>query len=43
MSTHDDFTTDRHLVKGVSIVDGKAVIPEAFVAGKKPAAAAATA
>lgn len=42
VSTHDDFTTDRHLVKGVSIVDGKAVLPEAFVAGTKPEAKTAT-
>lgn len=43
VSTHEDFTTDRHLVKAVSIVDGKAVLPEAFVAGTKPALAKAKA
>ena len=36
-STHDDFRTDRHEVKGVSIIDGKVLIPEAFVVAKKKA------
>ena len=36
ISTHDDFDTDEHLVKSVSIVDGKLLLADAFVAGVKP-------
>lgn len=39
LSTHDDFDTDEHLVKSVSIVDGKLLLADAFVAGVKKATA----
>ena len=35
LSTHEDFDTDAHEMKGVSIVDGKPVLPEAFVVAIK--------
>lgn len=35
LTTHDDFDTDEHQVKGVSIVDGKPVLPQAFVVATK--------